>query len=43
MSFGLEQEGGILITPMALAHDETYGFEDAFSPDGLCSRPETQC
>ena len=47
-SFGLEHEGGSLITPMALAHPlhpinssaETSGL-DVFPPCDLCSRPET--
>ena len=48
LSFGLEHEGGSLITPMALAHPrqpinssaETSGL-DVFPPCDLCSRPET--
>ena len=49
MIFGLEQEGGSLIAPMALAHPlhpidnsrgtgaETCGLDDVFPPDDLCS------
>ena len=51
MIFGLEQEGGSLIAPMALAHPlhpidnrpETCGLDDVFPPDDLCSRPEALC
>ena len=53
MSFGLEQKGGSFITPMAwhiLAilltarwgiSDETYGLDEVFPPDDLCSCTET--
>ena len=55
MIFGLEQEGGSLIAPMALAHPlhpidnrsrnkpETSGLDDVFPPDDLGSRPEALC
>ena len=55
MSFGLEQEGGSFITPMALAHPphpinsrsrnkrQTCGLDDVFPSDDLCSRSETLC
>ena len=55
MIFGLEQEGGSLIAPMALAHPlhpidnrsrtgaKTCGLDDVFPPDDLCSRPEALC
>ena len=53
--FGLEQEGGSLIAPMALAHlsiplttgrgtsAETWGLDDVFPPDDLGSRLEALC
>ena len=53
--FWLQQDGGSLITPMALAHPlllltagrgisaETCGLNDVFPPDDPCSRPETLC
>ena len=53
--FGLDQEGGSLIAPMALAHPlhpiitvrgtgtETCGLDDVFPPDDLCSRPKALC
>ena len=54
MIFGLEQEGGRLIAPMALAHPlplttgrgtsaETCGLDDKFPPDDLGSRSEALC
>ena len=55
MIFGLEQEGGSLIAPMALAyHLQPIGnrsrnrrrnmwVDDVFPPDDLCSRPEALC
>ena len=55
MIFGLEQESGCLIAPMALAHHlhpietrrgtgaETCGLDNVFPSDDLCSRPEALC
>ena len=55
MILGLEQEGGSLIAPMALAHTliplttgrgtsaEFCGLDDVFPPDDLGSRPEALC
>ena len=55
MMFGLEQKGGSLIAPMALAHPlhpidnrsrnkrRTCGLGDVFPPDDLGSRPEALC
>ena len=55
MIFELEQEGGGVIAPMALAHPlhpidnrsrnmrRNLGLDDVFPPDDLCSRPEALC